>query len=186
MKKIVFWTLMATYTMLVLADGVLTWLNTPDLLMEGNPLVAQFGLGWGALALANIVVLALVFGAGYYSFFVYQPRFNDETTFTRYISQLLFDRPDRFWTGLIPKHGKPYVAMLGEALLYACIVGRVVIVAEWLAVSFSWYWEPWRQWKSACLGHSYLLPACLTALIVFMRWCYRQYRLNREHKKGTD
>ena len=38
-----------------LADGLVTYINTPDLAMEGNPLVAKLGYGWGALFTANLV-----------------------------------------------------------------------------------------------------------------------------------
>ncbi len=63
-KKATFWILIALYLLLAFADGALTYINTPDLAMEGNPLVANLGLGWSALAIANIAVFALMFAAG--------------------------------------------------------------------------------------------------------------------------
>jgi hypothetical protein len=60
-KKLKFWSLIIILILLVFADGLLTFFNTPDLSMEGNPLVAKLGLGWGALAVANIIVFAFVF-----------------------------------------------------------------------------------------------------------------------------
>ncbi len=50
MKKLKFWILITIYVLLMLADGLLTFINTPDLSMEANPLVANLGLGWVALA----------------------------------------------------------------------------------------------------------------------------------------
>lgn len=38
-----------------LADGLVTYINTPDLALEGNPLVAKLGYGWGALFTANLI-----------------------------------------------------------------------------------------------------------------------------------
>ncbi|MBQ5885802.1 MAG: hypothetical protein IIW79_05270 [Clostridia bacterium] len=56
MRKIKFWILIVVLVLLAFADGLLTFINTPDLSMEGNPLVASLGLGWEALAIANILV----------------------------------------------------------------------------------------------------------------------------------
>ena len=76
MKKARFWILIAIYLLLAFADGALTYINTPDLSLEGNPLVAKLGLGWGALAIANVAVFALFFTASYYSFFKYKTELN--------------------------------------------------------------------------------------------------------------
>ena len=38
-----------------LADGLVTYVNTPDLKREANPLVSRLGLGWGALFGANLI-----------------------------------------------------------------------------------------------------------------------------------
>ena len=185
MKQLRFWMLIVTYTVLMLADGALTYFNTPDLSMEGNPLVANFGLGWGALAIANAVVFALLFCAAYYGFFRYQPRFNEETIFTCYVSQLLFDRPDRFWTGLIPKHFAPVAAMFGVAMLYAGIVARVVVVAEWLTISFGWNWTLWWKIRANFIDRVDLVLALVTWVIAAIGWFYKQYRFNQKQQTGT-
>ena len=38
-----------------LMDGLVTFVNTPDLAREGNILVSRFGFGWGALFTANLL-----------------------------------------------------------------------------------------------------------------------------------
>jgi len=38
-----------------LLDGLVTYINTPDLALEGNILVSRFGYGWGALFTANLI-----------------------------------------------------------------------------------------------------------------------------------
>ena len=38
-----------------LADGLVTYVNTPGLEREANPLVSRLGLGWGALFAANLL-----------------------------------------------------------------------------------------------------------------------------------
>ncbi len=139
MKKVKFWVLIAIYLLLAFADGALTYINTPDLSNEGNPLVAKLGLGWGALAIANIVIFILFFAAAYYSFFKYQTKYTDETKFTAYCSQITFGRPDKFWTGLIPKHITPYIAGTGFAFFPAGILARLILVLEWIVVTLYTY-----------------------------------------------
>ena len=77
-NKIKYWSLVSANLLLALADGGLTYWNTPDLTMEANPLVSKLGLGWGALAAANVVILGLLFWLAYYSFFQYKYKSNNK------------------------------------------------------------------------------------------------------------
>ena len=43
-----------------LMDGLVTFVNTPDLAMEGNPLVSKLGYGWGALFTANLIGFLII------------------------------------------------------------------------------------------------------------------------------
>ena len=141
MKKIKFWILISLVVLLALADGLLTFINTPDLSMEANPLVAKWGFGWVALALANIICFVLLFIISYYSYFKYKTIYTNETKFTAYCSQIVYDRPDMFWKGIIPKHITPYIAAFGFAFLYSAIFARAVVVFEWLYITFNEYWR---------------------------------------------
>jgi hypothetical protein len=183
MKKIKFWILIALYFLLMLADGSLTYLNTPDLSWEGNPLVAKLGLGWGALAIANIVVFALFFVTAYYSFFKYQTVFTKETKFTAYYSQIMFDRPDWFWKGafLLPKHWGPMIAASGFALLHAGIVGRTILVLEWLTITFdaghlTWVSNYFYFRHTWCFGRVDVVASVIIAVAAVFYWFYREFR----------
>ncbi len=173
-------------TLLMLADGLLTYINTPDLSMEGNPLVTRLGLGWGALTIANIIAFAAIFASAYYSAFKYKTVYTSETKLTAYWSQILFDRPDMFWRGLIPKHFAPFLAMFGFAALYSCIVSRAVVVLEWLYITFndSWWTSKYFVFDHKyCFGKLYLIVG-LVAVIVFAF-----HFMNKEFKKqlkGTN
>lgn len=127
---------MPLYFLLALSDGILTYINTPDLSMEGNPLVLNLGLGWGALIVANVLVFIFVFGLAYYSFFKYKTVYTEEITFSAYCSQIVYDRPDQFWEPRLPKHITPYLASLGFAIPYATVAGRIITVTEWLLITF--------------------------------------------------
>ncbi len=127
---------MFLYISLAFCDGLLTFKNTPDLAMEGNPLVLNFGFGWAGLIVANILAFLFVFGLAYYSFFKYKTIYTNETTFSEYCSQIVYDRNDLFWEPRWPKHITPYIASLGFAIPYATVAGRIITVTEWLLITF--------------------------------------------------
>ena len=187
-KKLKYWCLVATEILLTLADGGLTYWNTPDLTMEGNPLVSKLGLGWGALATANVVILGFMFWLAYYSFFQYKTVYTKETKFTAYVSRILFDRPDKFWTGLIPKHITPYMGALGPSLLWGAIVARTVLVFEWLCITFGWRYR--CGWARAyfrfrhvyCFGRVDVIVAVVIGYICFFAWFYREFQKQKQEQ----
>ena len=179
MKKLKFWSLIIILVLLIFADGLLTFINTPDLSMEGNPLVAKLGLGWVALAIANVFVFILIFIAAYYSYFKYKTIYTNETKFTAYCSQIVYDRPDMFWKGIIPKHITPFIAALGFSGLYALIVARAILVFEWVYITFNDIW-----WTNSyfiftdkyCFGRLDIVVAVITAIIGVFYFFYKEFK----------
>ena len=190
MKKVKFWILIAIYLLLAFADGALTYINTPDLSWEGNPLVAELGLGWGALIIANIAVFALFFAASYYSYYKYQTVFTKETKYTRYISQITFDRPDMFWKGsfLLPKHIKPYIAAYGFAMLPAAIIARLILVLEWLATTFrvAGRYEYNYFENTYFFGRLDVVAAVVIGLAGMFYWFHLEYRKQLMYAKSEE
>ena len=190
MKKVKFWILIAIYLLLAFADGALTYINTPDLSREGNPLVAKLGLGWTALGIANIAVFALLFAASYYNYFKYKTVFTKETKYTRYFSQITFDRPDMFWKGmlLLPKHIKPYVAAFGFAMLPAAIIARLILVLEWLATTFNvaGRYQYFRFKNTYFFGRLDVVTAVIIGLAGIFYWFYLEYRKQLIHAKTAE
>ncbi len=126
------------YVILMLADGLLTLYNTPDLSMEGNPLVTHLNLGWGALITVNLIFFAIMFLVCRYAFDTYQTIVADVPDLKSYISQLFYNRPDKFhWFWYkFPKNWKPFGAWFGYTFVYGLSGGAVVRVFEWLAITF--------------------------------------------------
>ena len=178
MRKIKFWILIVVLVLLTFADGLLTFINTPDLSMEGNPLVASLGLGWEALAIANVLVFALMFITAYYSYFKYKTIYTNETKFTAYCSQIIYDRPDMFWKGLIPKHITPFIAGLGFSGLYALIIARAILVFEWLCITFNATWtNAYFTFRNTyCFGRVDVFVAMAFAIIGVFFWFYKEFK----------
>lgn len=130
------------YVILMLADGLLTLYNTPDLSMEGNPLVTKLKLGWGALITVNLIFFIIMFFTCRYTFDQYQTIVADVPNLKSYISQLFYNRPDKFvWFWYkFPKNWKPYGAWFGYVFVYGLSGGAVIRVLEWLAVTFDIYY----------------------------------------------
>ncbi|MBQ2704128.1 MAG: hypothetical protein IJF58_01115 [Clostridia bacterium] len=178
MKKAKFWILITVYLILALSDGLLTYINTPDLSMEGNPLVSYFGLGWCALATANIIVFVLLFMAAYYSYCKYKTVYTNETKFTAYASQIVYDRPDMFFKGIIPKHITPIIACGGFALLYSSIISRAIIVFEWLCTTFDVTWaDGYFNFRDIyCHGYLHVIVAAICMIVCMFYWLYKEFK----------
>ncbi len=145
----------ASYLFVALLDGLLTFLNTPDLSMEGNPLVSVLGLGWGALLIANAIGLALFFAIAYFAYAGAPVHTYVEVSNRReYLSQIAFDRPDKFaWTFYkFPKTRRSWKLLLEpmlRALVFAMIFSRLVLVLEWTAVTFDVYPNAYIRFRNA-------------------------------------
>ena len=109
-KKLKYLLTLSVYVILMLADGFLTFINTPDLSMEANPLVLYLGLGWGALFIANLLGFIFFAWITWYTFIKYETVYTDETKITHYVSQLYYERPDKFAWVLykFPKNGRKF------------------------------------------------------------------------------
>ena len=178
MKKIKFWILISALFLLMIIDGLLTFINTPDLSMEANPLVTECGLGWASLIIANILVFIFIFIISYYSYFKYKTVYTNETKYTAYCSQIIYDRPDMFWKGIIPKHVVPYIAGLGFAILYSTIIAHVILIFEWLGITFnvSWVYTYFDFTEKYCFGRLDIIASVIVALIAFFFWFYKEFK----------
>jgi len=117
--KTKFYLCAAITLLLILADGALTYIGTPDLSMEGNPLVSVLGLGWKALFIANSIGFALYVSGVYYAFVRYKSPVIQCNGLKQYSSMLFFNRPDKFiWNFYrMPKNWAPTFAVCGYALM---------------------------------------------------------------------
>lgn len=180
---------LSIYLLLTLADGLLTWLGTPDLLLEANPLVMRLGLGWGTLILANLLVFLLVTILGLYTFVWYQPpRVEGARSAAEYVSVLLYDRPDRFhWVFYkLRCHWRPVVASCGFALVWGMICARLWNVLGWL---FYFSGDPaWYRLLRRVMpgGRIDVVAGMLVMLLMLVYWFRRQYRRNANARLAVE
>lgn len=161
-----------------LMDGLVTFVNTPDLEMEGNPLVSRLGFGWGALFTANLIgFIVIVLSA--WCFCRYEHvKIPSKNTFD-YLMKLLYGenyKPVWFWY----KFSRNYRAVLAwssYAIYWGETAGAPVFVIGWLLrmLHIRPFW--WRDyWIAGGIGLAVILWS-------MYRWMREGYRLSRaEHQ----
>ena len=132
---------LATYIVLSGLDAGLTYLATPDLFWEGNPLVRIFGLGWTALIVVNIVVFIPYSFLMYVAIFKYERVHIPCTSFREYTSMLFFGRPNvknPFLALRTPNNFSAYAAALCFAIMMSMVIMRSVLIMEWASSLHLW------------------------------------------------
>ncbi|MBO7273548.1 MAG: hypothetical protein J6V22_01705, partial [Clostridia bacterium] len=141
MKKVKFWVLTIVTMLLMGVELFFAYVAVGDLSEIVRMIASIWGVPRLAVPLAYAVMLALVFFTSYYSYCKYTTVYNDQTTYTAYVSQILYDRPDRFWWGIgLPKHISPLIASFGYSILYATLVLKACSVLDWVSTWFGIRW----------------------------------------------
>lgn len=169
------------YFILMLSDGLLTMYNTPDLSLEGNPLIRKLRLGWGALIAVNVVFMVIIFICCKYAFEKYQTINIDVPDLKSYISQIFYNRPDKFiWTLYkFPKNRKPVMGWFCYIFVYALISGAVVRVFEWLMVTFDVYLSIYHKIKNLFFGRFDIFVGILAMILLSYVWFKKEFNKSK-------
>lgn len=133
-----------------LMDGFVTYINTPDLTYEWNPLVRVWGFGWGSLFIANFLGFILILLAAWYFDRYAYPHIPANNVFDYYMKLFYGEnyKPVWFWYKF-SKNWRAQCAMIGYALYWGLTIGAVVPVIGWfwymLDIKIAW-------WHSAYLS----------------------------------
>ncbi len=121
---------------LTVLDITLTFMGTPDLTDEGNPISAIFNFGWIALVISNVFAIVVFAVFAHIAFDRYKtPRFTAENFFEFYL-MLFYNTKTIIVKPMfkLPKNWMPFFAMISFSACIALLAGRVVVVLEWIAV----------------------------------------------------
>jgi len=172
-----------------LTDLLITYIGSPGLELEANPLITVFGLGWSALIIANIIVYAFFLIFIYIAFVKYKRTVIQCDGFRQFMSMLYFDRPDKYiWLWYKFPKGKVYrlFAPMGYAIAYVFPILRLIAISGWLM---------FLSGTELCIFCLYGLPhiyfmhmevivlaiigiLLLTVLISY--WYSKEYRINKK------
>ena len=192
-----FWILTVLTLVIAIADVSLTFIGTPDLSRESNPLIYTIGLGWGALIATNVIVTSLFIGLYYYSFVLFKPALIQCNGFKEFYSIINFNQPDKFiWTLYkIPKNKIAYSYLLACGGFLTAIVSilRIRAVLEWIGILTNS--ELAYLYFKLIENISFVTPIGRFDMILFLLfptifacfyWYYNQYKINKIALKNQN
>ncbi len=177
-------------------DNLFTYIGSPDLSLETNPIVYSLGYGWGVLIAVNVIIISIFIYLYYYSFVRFRPCVVECSNFKEYRSMLYFNRPDKFiWTLYkFPKNKRVYsytLACTGYVATIILPIMRLKYVSEWIIFLTSD--ELWRSYCDLIKNFSFntVLGRIDSIFIVFfgavflcLFWFYKQYKINKKELKN--
>ncbi len=116
-------------------DLLLTYIATPNLKLEGNPLVLRLHFGWIELIVINLISLLLYILMCWYAFIRYQPTLSSEIhSLRRYLADITYGDPTKVSFGMWkwPKKWAPQIACLCWSVSVALPFSRLFVVVEWI------------------------------------------------------
>lgn len=187
-----FWIFTALTIIASVLDNFFTYLGSPDLSREANPIVYTFGYGWSVLITVNVIIISIIVLFYYYSFVRFKPDVIKCNDFKEYKSMLYFNCPDKFkWTLYkLPKNKRVYFYLLAcVGYIFAIIIPvmRFRFVLEWMMFLYNK-----QLWDSYCrtiqniafntvFGRiDVILIAVILAIILYYHWFNKQYKINQQ------
>lgn len=132
-SRLTFFACCGAYLAVTVLDLVFTYIATPNLLLEGNPLFKQFGAGWAVLIAVNVLTFAGYCAMAYYAFIRYKSPVTNETDMKRWLAFINYGDGDKYvpmmWK--LPKHWGPQTACLCWSVVTVLPFCRMIIVIEW-------------------------------------------------------
>lgn len=126
-NKIKFYVLSILYLVITLADLYLTYIATPDLKQEGNPLVQNLNIGWTGLIIVNLITYIIYFILALYAYIIFKPVDSSEIDDKLYYFDIMKN-----------KGKKASIKFQAAALCYsvstALPLARFIIVFEWILI----------------------------------------------------
>ena len=191
-NKIMFYVVISLTFVISVADNLLTYIGTPDLSKEANPLVHTLGFSWGGLLVSNLILFALDVFLAYYLFIKYEPKRIVCNNKNEYVSMMLFERPDKYkWTWYkMPNNKDGYRFMLAcFSFMMVLIVPllRLKAVIEWCVyllnpALFNRYCEMLgKVGATTIFGRGDMLIQIVVMAIIFVLvFFHREYKRNQK------
>lgn len=185
-KKTAFVILTISYFLITAADLILTYLATPDLSLEGNPLVTSYQFGWAGLVAVNAVTFLIYFVMARYAYIKYRSPVSDETdNLKRYLADITYGDPEKTSFGMwrLPKYWAPQIACLCYSVSTALPFARLIVVAEWFLM-LNHIRAPFFFTIVAMfpMGRIDFFIALILAWVLSGVWIRNEFRKNAERK----
>ncbi len=182
-KKYQFAVLTTLYFVITVCDLLFTYFATPDLMLEGSPLVTSLEFGWAGLITVNILTFILYFIMAYYAYIKYKSPDSKETgDLKRYLADITYGNGDEISFGMIkkPKYWAPQIACLCYSVSTALPFARLIIVVEWYLLIMKIHAPLFFSIVAVFpLGRIDLFAAVFIAWALSFVWIKKEFKLNK-------
>lgn len=167
-----------------IGDGISTYIATPDLEYEQNPLVTVLGFGWIGLILIGVLVVILFMMINYYYvFFCYKIQQNIQfDSIKEYVSYYHFNDKNSFWK-IFYKNPNYQVTLsiLGYLLPNVFIFYSVLLIISNFLVftsdTYGYYLVVYKLWV---LLYLVLIPIIIYYYVSFFQKSFKEYQAKQK------
>jgi hypothetical protein len=181
-----------SYLVVTLLDLYFTYIGTPDLELEGNPLYNVLFFGWPGLITINVITFIFYVAIAYFGFVAYKRPITQETDLKEYLSYISFGDPNKYSTMMwkIPKIWAPQVACLCWSVAVILPFSRFFIVIIWFLLILKIDAPLFFSIVTAIpMGRIDVVVAVLGAWVLSFVWIHKEFSLNLKNikmrKEGT-
>lgn len=183
------------YLIVTFLDLYFTYLGTPNLELEGNPLYNVLFFGWTGLILINVIAFLFYTLIAYYAFMGYKRPVTNETDLKRYLSFISYGDADKYSAMMwkLPKYWAPQIACLCWSVAIVVPFAKFFIVVVWFLLILNVEAPVFFSIVTAMpMGRIDLVVALLGAWCLSFIWIAKEFRINlndikkRNTKEGTS
>ena len=180
----------SAYMLTIILDLLFTYIATPNLLLEGNPLYNQTNFGWTGLIALNVITFIGYVAMAWYAFIKYQSPVTNETDMKRYLALINYGDADNYvpmmWK--LPKNWGPQTACLCWSVVCVLPFCRMIIVVEWflmiLGISNSATQLFFTIVSLFPLGRIDIVLAVIGAWMLSFVWIQKEFKANLREIKN--
>ncbi|MBR5273472.1 MAG: hypothetical protein IKU25_08820 [Clostridia bacterium] len=177
----------SSFLLLTVLDILLTFIGTPDLTDEGNPISAVFEFGWIALIITNLIALVIFALFSHMAFVRYKTPKIEVDNFFEFYLMLFYNTKTMVVKPMfkLPKNWMPFFAMISYAACIALIAGRIVVVAEWIAILLGYEHSAYFMVRVGIpLGRTDIWVFVLAFLISVIVWMEKEFKKVRKYSQN--
>ena len=185
-NKLKFWLCCIAYLVTIILDLLFTYIATPNLLLEGNPLFNMMDFGWSGLIILNVVTFVGYILMAWYAFIKYKRPITDETDMKRYLAKINYGDADSYvpmmWK--LPKNWAPQTACLCWSIVCVLPFCRMIIVLEWFLMIIGFRNIVTETFFTIVtifpMGRIDIVLAVIGAWILSFVWIKKEFKANLE------
>lgn len=185
-NKLKFWLCCIAYLVTIILDLLFTYIATPNLLLEGNPLFNMMNFGWSGLIILNVVTFIGYILMAWYAFIKYKRPITDETDMKRYLAKINYGDADSYvpmmWK--LPKNWAPQTACLCWSIVCVLPFCRMIIVLEWFLMIIGFRNIVTETFFTIVtlfpMGRIDIVLAVIGAWILSFVWIKKEFKANLE------